>query len=200
MHADHRFPTVTRVPRSAPPTVAAWACRSVPIACAAIAVLLLTRGPAAAQDVTEPALKAAFIFNFAQFTEWPADVLPASEPVVLCVLGDPAVGDALVRTVKGRYLRGHSLAVRDVARARPERVCHVLYLSGVTAAQAAESIDGLRDVPVLTISDIERFTELGGIAQFSFEHGRLRFSVRFESVKRARLEISSRLLQLSQQK
>ena len=55
-------------------------------------------------------------------------------------------------------------------------------------------IAGLRDAPVLTISDIEGFTEVGGIAQFFFEHGQLRFSIQLESAKRARLQISSRLL------
>ena len=55
--------------------------------------------PAAAQDVTEPVLKAAFIYNFAKFTEWPVDVMPAGEPLLFCVLGD-AIGEALVRAVR----------------------------------------------------------------------------------------------------
>ena len=94
-HADvlTRLPSFTRITR------------------AAIAIVLLMPVPAAAQDVTEPALKAAFIYNFAKFTEWPADVVPAAEPLVMCVLGDAAVGDALERAVKGRELAGHSMAV-----------------------------------------------------------------------------------------
>ena len=77
---------------------------------------------AAAQDVTEPALKAAFIYNFAKFTEWPADAMAAGAPFVLCVLGDAAVGDALERAVKGRVLAGHSMGVSQVAPdARPLR-------------------------------------------------------------------------------
>ena len=79
---------------------------------AAIAGLLLIRSPVSAQDVTEPALKAAFIYNFAKFTEWPA--APAQEPFVLCVLGDAAVGDALVQAVKAPSAR----------RPEPERVVH----------------------------------------------------------------------------
>ena len=84
--------------------------------------------------------------------------------------------------------------------AGPQRVCHVLYVSGVTAGQAAQLVAGLRDVPVLTISDIEGFTELGGIAQFFFEHGQLRFSIHVVSAKRARLQISSKLLALAKRK
>ena len=58
----------------------------------------------------------------------------------------------------------------------------------------------LHDTPVLTISDLDGFTDIGGIAQFYFEQGRLRFTIRVQSVKRARLEISSRLLALAKLK
>jgi len=167
--------------------------------CAAIASLLLMPASVSAQDVTEPSLKAAFIYNFAIFTEWPADVVPAG-PFVVCVLGDAAVGEALERQFKGRLIAGHSMAVAQLALAGPQRMCHVLYVSGVTAGQVGRLIAGLRDVPVLTISDVEGFADLGGIAQFFFEHGRLRFSVDLASAGRARLQLSSRLLSLAKHK
>ena len=73
------------------------------IAAIALGTACMTPGVAVAQDVTEPALKAAFIYNFAKFTEWPGDSA-GREPFVICVLGDAAVGDALERAVKGRRL------------------------------------------------------------------------------------------------
>jgi YfiR/HmsC-like len=164
---------------------------------ATIAALLLMPVVASAQDVTEPALKAAFIYNFAKFTEWPADAVPAAKPFVMCVVGDTAVSDALERTVKGRTVAGHPMAVSDVAPAEPQRLCQILYVSQVTAGQAAQLVARLRDVPVLTISDVDGFTELGGIAQFFYERGRLRFSVHVGSATRAHLQISSRLLALA---
>ena len=166
-----------------------------------IAILLLMGPWASGQDVTEPALKAAFIYSFAKFTEWPADVVPrAAEPFVMCVLGDTAVGNALERLVKGRVLAGHSMAVSQVTPAGPQSTCHVLYLSGVTASQAAQLVARHRDVPVLTISDVEGFTNVGGIAQFFFEQGQLRFTIHVESAKRAHLQISSNLLALAKRK
>ncbi len=164
---------------------------------AAIAVLLLIPASASAQDVTEPALKAAFIYNFTKFTEWPADAAPGEEPLVLCVLGDTAVADALARAVKGRVVAGHGMSVSSMAAGGPARACHVLYISGVTARQATQLLAGVRDVPVLTIGDLADFTRLGGIARFFFEDGRLRFSVGLESARRAHLQISSRLLSLA---
>ncbi len=168
-----------------------------PFASAVIAFLLMMRCVGVAQDVTESALKAAFIYNFVRFTEWP-DALPATDPFVMCVLGDAAVSDALERTVKDRDIAGHGIVVSRAMPAAQKPPCHVLYVSGAMANQTAQLVAGLRDAPVLTISDIEGFTELGGMVQFFFEHGQLRFSIRLESAKRARLQISARLLQLSQ--
>jgi hypothetical protein len=156
----------------------------------------LTPALAFTQDVTEPALKAAFIYNFAKFTDWPADAVPATKPLLLCVLGDDAVGQALEQAVKSRMIGGHSLSVSYVASVA-ERECHVLYMSGAKASQAGPLVASMRDVPVLTISDGEGFIELGGIVQFYFEHGRLRFTIRVQSAKRARLQVSSQLLALA---
>ncbi len=146
-----------------------------------------------AQDVTEPALKAAFIYNFARFTTWPAD-LPATDSFAICVLGDAAVGDALERAVAGRQLMERPIAVTSMTPATPKRTCRILYVSGVPVRQAAELVSELRDAPVLTISNLEGFTSAGGMTQFFFEHGQLRFRIHLESAKRAGLQISSRLL------
>jgi hypothetical protein len=162
-----------------------------------LAVVLLIGALASAQDVTEPALKAAFIYNFAKFTEWPFDALPAASPLVMCVVGDAAVGDALERSVEGRVLSNHVMSVSSGPVGGSQRVCHVLYVSGMTLDRAAQLIAGVRNVPVLTISDIEGFTELGGMVRFFFEQGRLRFGIHLESAKRARLQVSSRLLALA---
>ena len=163
-----------------------------------LATLFLTAITAAAQDVTEPALKAAFIYNFAKFTEWPPEVIPNGEPMVLCVLGDIAIGEALEQAVRGRMLAGHSMTVvQSAPLVRPAERCHLLYISGASAGQAAKVVAGLREEPVLTISDAEGFTQQGGIAQFFFEHGQLRFNIRLESARRARLKLSSRLLALA---
>ncbi len=152
----------------------------------------------AAQDVTEPALKAAYIYNFAKFTEWPADAMANGAPLVLCVLGDAAVGEALERAVKARTLAGRSIGVSQAAsNAGSLAGCHIAYLADVTANQAAKIVAGLHDTPILTISDVKGFLQMGGIAQFFFENGQLRFDVQLASAKRARLEISSKLLLLA---
>lgn len=150
-----------------------------------------------AQDVTESALKAAFVYNFVKFTEWP-EPFPASDPFVICVLNDPAVGEALERVVKGREFAGRRVTVSHQASGAKE-ACRVLYVSGMTASQGTQLLAGLRDAPVLTISDLVWFRQAGGMAQFFFERGQLRFNIGLEAVKRSRLQMSSRLLALAKQ-
>jgi hypothetical protein len=159
------------------------------------AVLLLLT-PAGAQDVTGPALKAAAIYNFAKFTDWPDSVV-AGGPFTMCVVGDSAVGDALERAIKGRHREGSDIIVSRPTPPEVPRTCHVLYLSGITLAQAAQIVAAIDDAPVLTISDLDGFADVGGMVQLFFEHGQLRFSVALSSARRARLQISAKVLTLA---
>jgi hypothetical protein len=147
--------------------------------------------------VTEPSLKAAFVYNFAKFTEWPADALPPAAPFTACVLGDGPVTEALERTVKGRLLSGRSVIVSRMTLDGPLRSCHLLYVSGVTAAQVSALVLGVKGAPVLTISDIDDFTPLGGIAHVFVESGRMRFDLNLDRAKLSRLQLSSKLLTLA---
>jgi hypothetical protein len=148
--------------------------------------------------VTEVTLKSAFLFNFARFTEWPAETLPAEATVSACVLGDQAVGDALARAVKGKQIAGRPVAVTNIAAGASLPPCHVLYLSGADHAAIGSVMAALRNRPVLTVSDAEAFTKRGGIIQFFVEGGKMRFRINTRSARRARLLLSSRLLALAE--
>jgi hypothetical protein len=166
------------------------------LAAAAVALALFTI-VLWAQDVSGPNLKAAYIYRFALFTEWPADALPSTGPLTMCVVGDPAVREALERTVRGVTVANRSVAV---AFSQPDKLppqCHTLYVSGVSSAQAARLVAGLRETPVLTISDLEGFNGMGGIAEFFYEAGQLRFSIRPDAVTQSHLQLSSRLILLA---
>ena len=164
--------------------------------CAALAVVLPSV-VTVAQDVSGPNLKAAYIYRFALFTEWPADALPQAGPLTMCVVGDSDVRDALERTVKGLTVDNRPIAVAFGHPDKPPPHCHTLYVSAVSSAQAARVVAGVREVPVLTMSDLEGFNRAGGIAEFFYEGGQLRFAIRPDAVTRANLQLSSRLLQLA---
>jgi hypothetical protein len=161
------------------------------------AILAADSGRVYAQDVTEVSLKGAFIFNFARFTEWPSESLPATAAVSACVVGDRGVGEALKRSVSGQKLNGRAIVVSILEPNVPLPSCHFLYVSGVARTRLAEIVYGVHDAPVLTVSDDETFIKAGGMIQVFIESGKMRFRINPKSAKRAKLQLSSRLLALA---
>jgi hypothetical protein len=164
---------------------------------AAAASMFLVGTVAAAQSaVTIPELKAAFVFNLVKFVEWPGDAVEIG-PLTICVLGDAALADGLDHTVKkGRTINGREVLVLRV-KADGLRPCHVLYLTGVAPRRLEQIIDELKSAPVLTVSDTDQFAQEGGIAGLLVDGGKIRFAVNVEASQRARLHISSKLLNLA---
>jgi hypothetical protein len=166
-----------------------------------LVVLLVVCGgmwsPADAQNVTEVALKGAFLFNFVRFATWPADALPSSPTLSACVVGDRAVGEAFTKAVMGRPLDGRTVVVSIIEPGLAMPACHVLYLSGLPRTQVAQIITAQRETPVLTVSDLDGFAAMGGIVEVFVETGKMKFRVNPKSAKRSRVQISSRLLVLA---
>jgi hypothetical protein len=152
--------------------------------------------PAAAQT-TASTLKAAFLYNFAKFTEWPADALAPAQRLSLCIMGDTSVADALEQTIQGRQVEGHELTVRMVKATESIRTCHLLYAGGLDAQRSAQLLQLLHGAPVLTVADSDRFAESGGVAQLILEGDRMRFAINVTSARKARLTLSSKLLNLA---
>ena len=165
----------------------------VPLAIASLWIVLLGR-PAVAQDVTEPALKAAFIYNFARFTTWPVDA-PPGDSFVICVLNDTAVAEALEHAVAGRSLTERPVSVSAVASSAPKKACRVLYMAGLPVARAAEVVAELRDV---TRADDQRSRGLSREREASRSSSSSTASCASASTSSPpsapRLQISSRLL------
>jgi hypothetical protein len=152
---------------------------------------------APAETASEPAIKAAYLYHFAKFAEWPAAALPPGAPIVMCVTDDTRVAKALEDATTGRDAGGHALVVRKVELDGPVRTCHVLYANGLDNRRAGELIETLRGAPVLSVSDFDTFAQLGGIAHLFVEQGRMRFAVNVDATTRNKLRLSSRLLSLA---
>ena len=166
---------------------------------AVLVTILLYSSLTRAQDVTGPALKAAYIFNLAKFTQWPEEVL-YTKKFVMCVIGDQAVAEELERIVKNRSVAGNSITVTRAHADGEERLCHLLYVSEISAAKTAQLVGGLKGIPVLTISDIDGFIKVGGMVQLFYQQGQLRFGIGLESARNAHLEISSKILTIAMRK
>jgi hypothetical protein len=150
-----------------------------------------------AQSATAPALKAAFLYNFAKFAEWPADALAPGQRLAMCVLGDDLVADALEQTIQGRAVEGHALTVQIVKADQPLRGCHLLFIGGRDASRSRLILNTLSGAVMFVVGESEKFAETGGVAQLIIENERIRFAVNRASIQRARLQISSKLLSLA---
>jgi hypothetical protein len=157
----------------------------------------LTGGSAAAQSVTGPELKAAYLFNFMRFMEWSSDPVPPGTDVVLCIVNDDLVATALERTVRGRTVQGHALSVRILNGDAPLPICQLLYLAGANLQQSLDAIATVKGSVVLTVSDAERFAQMGGMVELFAETGRIRFAVNTDALRRGGVRLSSRVLTLA---
>jgi hypothetical protein len=161
-----------------------------------LALSLVSPALTTAQAVTQPALKAAFLYNFAKFVEWPGDSSP-SGPLTLCVLDDAAVEDALAQLVNGTAVNGRGVALMRGMRNRSLRICHLVYVSDSDATRATATLDDFKGAPILTVGDGEEFTRSGGMIGLIVEDGRMRFSINPDAAQRAGLKLSSKLLSLA---
>ena len=149
----------------------------------------------ASEPVSTASLKAAFLYNFAKFVEWPAE--SSAGPLALCVTNDAAVADALEQLAGGRPINGRESIVVRLAAPRNIRTCHLAYLGGDDVVAYAHAIDVAFGNPVLTVGDGEQFVRLGGIVGFYVEDGRMRFAIGGDSARRSGLRLSSQLLGLA---
>jgi len=149
-------------------------------------------------EVDEYRLKAAFLFHFAQFVEWPSSVLKNPPgPLVICVMGQDPFRGELEGLVQGKSIDGRVLEVRHVRQIQDSRTCHLLFIGKKESAHVPELIAILRNMPVLTIGESDDFLQQGGIIRFCWEERKVRFEVNQEAAGKANLKISSRLLLLA---
>jgi len=130
-----------------------------------------------AQGPSEYQVKAAFLYNFVKFVEWPAAAIDPQEPITLCVLGKDPFGDALSRAIEGKSVNGHRIATRRIAEAAKAQSCHVLFVSASESGRAAEIIRAVRSWNVLTVSEIDRFLDTPVKRYSSGMYVRLAFAV-----------------------
>lgn len=141
----------------------------------------------------ENALKAGYLLNFMKFVEWPS---PEPQTFAVCFFGKSGVFDELSVALPEKRVAGHPLVARTLAKGEPFGDCQVLY---VDAAHAPTARAAIKDVApgVLTVSDAHEFLHIGGVIELFPEGNRLRFRISLSNAQRARLRISSTLLQLA---
>ena len=145
----------------------------------------------------EAQVKAAFLYNFAQFVQWPgAAFQDRNSPFAMCVIGD-SIGDVLEKTIEDETLDGRSIVVRRLTSPENVRACHLIYVARAEARRSMEIIAAASGVPILTVGDSEEFINEGGMIRFTEAGRRIRFEINPDAAAEASLRVSSRLLRLA---
>jgi hypothetical protein len=177
----HRAPMITsRIFR-----VVGW-CGALIVSCA-----INASGSEIAQEYR---IKAAFVYNFTKFVEWPPERFASTEePIVIGVLGKNPFGEDLAKAVEGRKVGGRSIVVLNVLPAAEHPPIHLLFV----AAGEEKSFDPEMAPGALTVGESERFASLGGMITFISDIKKVRFMINLEIAERARLKLSAQLLKLA---
>ena len=183
--------------------VSSRACVRTRFACLAALLLAAHFPPAnrtvyAGQSPTEYQVKAAYLFNFLKFVEWPGD--PAADPNgkwLIGFVGDSLVGDELTHLVEGKNVLGRDLQVKKYQAADNLRGCNILFIGESEKKRLPSILAALRGYSVLTVADIDNFIGSGGMVQFVVKDARVRVVIDVGATRRARLRVSSKLMALA---
>ena len=160
-----------------------------------VIVLVLAFTGAQAAPVPEYQVKAGFLLNIAQFVTWPSQSSDA--PFVIGILGEDPFGSYLDETVRGEKVNNRPFIIQRFRRRDP-RPCNILFISQSERDRAGQVLSNLKGRTVLTVSDIEGFTELGGMIQFFTEKNNIRMRINLDAVKASNLRVSSKLLRVAE--
>jgi len=160
-------------------------------------------------------VKAAFLYSFIKFVDWPAeDTVDVNQPIIIGVLGTDPFGNAF-EPVKDTHVKGRKVNVerfksledikkdasQDVSLLRSQtdaiRKCHLLFICSSEKGHLSEIIESLKGASVLTISEMEDFVESRGMIELLMEEGKVRFEVNLSAAEKANLKIRSQLLRLA---
>ncbi len=147
---------------------------------------------------TEYQVKATFLYNFAQYVEWPATSFTASgDSFKICVLGEDPFGHVLDDTIEGEAINGRRLVARRLSRVNEALKCQILFVSSSEEGRLEQILTALDGKSIMTVGEMPRFAERGGMINFRLEGTKVRFDINPEAAQRAALTLSSQLLKLA---
>jgi hypothetical protein len=174
---------------------------SRPVA-AALAVLISIAGSrwisTQASASSEYQVKAAFLFHFAQFVDWPPEAFKDGvSPLTYCTVGEDPFHGALDASLNGKTIGGRPVRVLHYKEAREIQGCQVLFVGMADKKFVSATVASLNGSPVLTVGESSQFAQQGGMIGFLLEDNKVRFEINLDAAERGKLKISARLLALA---
>jgi len=144
-------------------------------------------------------LKAVFLFNFAQFTDWPTNAFDAPDsPFVIGVLGDDPFGALLDDAVRDEAVNGRTFVVERYQRVEVIKTCHILFISQSETQRLDKIVNSLKGKPILTVSEIDDSAYRGVCVRFITENNKIRLRINTDALQAANLTMSSKLLRVAE--
>jgi YfiR/HmsC-like len=156
--------------------------------------------PARPQDSgpSEYELKAAFLYSFAKFIDWPSKAFASPQsPFVICILGADPFGAAIDDTLRGKSIGDHPVVVQRAKEASEVRHCQIVFVSSQTTRPLSEILASLQGSTALVVGESDRFADSGGAIQLILDQNHIRFAINEAAAENAGLHISSKLLALA---
>jgi len=142
----------------------------------------------------EYSVKAAFVYNFTKFVEWPEEAyMDANDFIILCIIPDSPNTDVFL-SLQDKKVRGKRIIVKKCDKIEELQGCNILFLDSTDKAFIQKVLRETRDRNILTIGHMKGFSQDGGIINFFTEEGRLRFEVNLDAAQRADLKLGSQIL------
>ena len=168
-----------------------------------VAAWLLVSVPGAIAEsgsTPEYAVKAAFLYNFSKFVDWPAEAFDRTpDRLVVCVLGEDPFGAELDQTLLGKRVQDKELIARRIRQPSEARSCHMVFVGSSDTYALSDVLEALDGASVLTVAEMPNFAVRGGMIQLSLDANKVRFTINLDAARRARLQMSSQLLRLATQ-
>lgn len=143
-------------------------------------------------------LKAAFLYNFTKFVEWPSHrFAQTNSPIVIGVLGRNPFGDELEKIVKDRKVNGRDILVTNITASAGVKAVHMVFISAGEEERWRETLASLRNTAVLTVGESAVFAQTGGMINFTLQADKVRFEINQNRADAAGLKFSAQLLKLA---
>ena len=164
------------------------------------AALLLAWPLCAWTETKEPSeyeVKAAYLYQFTKFIEWPADASGNAGPTMsVCILGKSPFGGA-ISSIAGMKVRNRFVVVSGINRVEERKECDILFVCASERSRLNQILSSTASHPVLTISDIKHFASAGGMIGFVSVGEKVRFEINQQAMQRSNLRVSAKLLKLA---
>jgi hypothetical protein len=149
-------------------------------------------------ETTGYEVKAALLFNFAKFIDWPSGSFAnPKSPFTICVLGNDPFGNVLDETLQGKLIGSRNLVVQRLKNKAEARRCQMVFVSASESVHEQEIIESLPGANVLLVGETTGFAVSGGTIEFTLENNHIRFTINTDAADHAGLKFSAKLLALA---